>query len=337
MLLTNRWDISYQYELNKVDDFWELELSGSLPWDLNSRPRNNKGTVSLAEVKPEDHILVLHFDDNCLGPSHLTSEEKAKWSDVFRGLSKANFKKTIFVCHGAPPRLDRFNPNKFFEKDLPLDEAVLSEIKEIVGDRTVVLPSEASKKAWGFTNTVVIEPAMEPIHFPFSSQRMNRGVIIHPAPTADPHGSGYHHSKVVSTQLPIDIYGVDSLNEFPSVLPPLLAFNEAESYERWYDGLDTVSQRNVCLDLQDGSVTSLSSLTAMMCGVPVVGNGVWNGDLIKHGITGYASVNLHEVRNYLVFLLKNPDISIRLGKQARSYISERRPFEQFVKKWRSLL
>lgn len=337
MLLTNRWDVSYQYELNKVESFWELELPGSLPWDLNTRPCNNRGTVSLEEVSPEDHTLVLHFDDNCLGPSHLSEHEKNRWSGVFRTLSQAKFKKTIFVCHGSPPRIDRFNPNKFFEKNLPLDEKILDEIKSLIGDRIVVVHSEAAKKAWGFQNPLVIKPAMEAVHFPFSLQRMNRGLLIHPAPTADPHGSGYHHAKVVSMQLPLDLYGVDSLNEFPGILPKNQALDNNTAYDRWYSGLDVIAQRNVCLDLQDSSTSALSSLTSMMCGVPVVGNGIWNGDLIKHGVTGYASLDLHEVRNYLVFLLKNPEVSIRLGKQARRFLIETRPFEEFVAKWRVLL
>lgn len=337
MLVTNRWDVAYQYELNKAEDFWELEVPGALAWDLNTRPCNHKGVVNLADLNSESHTLILHFDDNCLGPSHLSNEDKQKWSAVFRTLSQAKFKKTVFVCHGSPPRLDRFNPQKFFEKNLPLDEGVLAEIKALVGDRTVVLPSESAKKAWGFPNSEVILPAMQDIHFPFSLQRMNRGLLIHPAPTADPHGSGYHHSKVVSTQLPIDIYGTDSLNEFPSVLPQLQATDNLTAYERWYEGLNTISQRSVCLDLQDGSPTAMSALTAMMCGVPVVGNGVWNGDLLKHGITGYSSLDLHEIRNYLVFLLKNPEISIRLGKQARQMLVDKRPFSTFVKKWRALL
>lgn len=335
-MLTNRWDLAYQYELNKVADFKEIEVPGSLPWDFNIRPCNHKGIVRFSEIDITDS-LVLHFDDNCLGPNHLSKEDRLKWSEVFRTLAKMPFQKTIFVCHGAPPRKDRFNPSSFFQKDLPLDDETLLDIKEIVGDRIVVVPSESAKKAWGFEKSVVIEPAMEEFNFPFQTQRINRGVIIHPAPTADPHGSGYHHSKVVSTSLPIDIYGVDSLNEFPSILPTVQSSDNPTAYQRWYEGLDLIAQSNVCLDLQDGSVTALSALTAMYCGVPVVGNGIWNSDLIKHGITGYSSVELHEIRNYLIFLLKNPEISIRMGKQARRHVIQTRPFSQFATKWKALL
>jgi hypothetical protein len=335
-MLTNRWDLAYQYELNKVSDFKEIEVPGSLPWDLNVRPCNHRGVIKVEDIKKDDS-LVLHFDDNCLGPSHLTQEDRLKWSEVFRTLANFPFQKIIFVCHGAPPRKDRFNPNSFFQKDLPLDDETLGAIKDIVRDRVVVMPSKSAQKAWGFENSVVIEPAMEEFNFPFNIKKINRGIIIHPAPTADPHGSGYHHSKVVSTELPIDIYGNDSLNEFQSVLPPLLATDNSTAYQRWYDGLDIISESNVCLDLQDGSVSAMSCLTAMYCGVPVVGNGIWNSDLIKHGITGYSSVDLHEIRNYLIFLLKNPDISIRMGKQARKHALQTRPFSQFVKKWRELL
>lgn len=335
-MLTNRWDLSYQYELNKVADFKEIEVPGSLPWDFNTRPCNHKGVVGFGEIDQSD-LLVLHFDDNCLGPSHLSSDDRSKWSEVFRVLAKKSFKRTIFVCHGAPPRKDRFNPSSFFQKDLPLDEETLESIKGVVGNRIVVVPSESAKKAWGFENSIVIEPAMEEYNFPFHVQRINRAAIIHPAPTADPHGSGYHHSKVVSTGLPVDIYGVDSLNEFPSILPVIQASDNPTAYQRWYEGLDTIAKNNVCLDLQDANITAMSALTAMYCGVPVVGNGIWNGDLIKHGVTGYSSVDLHEIRNYLIFLLKNPEVSIRMGKQARRHVLQTRPFSQFVNKWRALL
>lgn len=337
MLVTNRWDLAYQYELNKVAEFWELTLPGSLSWDYNTRPCNQKGVVGLDQIDLHKDTLVLHFDDNCLGPSHLGKEEKENWSEVFRALSELPFSKTVFVCHGAPPRQDRFNPSKFFEKELPLDEEALYQIRNIVGDRIVVMPSEVAKASWGFQKSIVIEPSMEPIHFPFSLQRVNRGLIIHPAPTADPHGSGYHNLKVVSTQLPVDLYGVDSLNEFPSIVPQTTATNNSEAYHRWYQSLDLIAQRNFCLDLQDANTASLSTLTAMLCGLPVIGNGIWNGDLIRQGVTGYASIDLHEIRNYIVFLLKNPDISLRLGKQARRYALDKRPFDGFAKKWRGVL
>jgi len=334
-MLTNLFDPIYQYELNKIDKFWIL--CKSIDWDYQARPNNFAGSVDFEDCELSKETLILHFDDNCLGLGHLSREAKDKMSAEFLNLAKSKFKKIIFVCHGAPPRKDRFNVQSFFQKDLPLDDELFTNIKTIIGDRLVVVPSVSCQKAWGFENSVVIEPSFELVNFPFSVNKINRSLIIHPAPPSDPHGSGYHYSALVSLDLPVDLYGQDSLNQFRSVLPNIQADENKTAYHFWYSGLDTISQYNACLDLQDGYPTSLSTLTSMSCGVPVVGNGIWNSDLILHGITGYSALNLLEVRNYLLFLIKNPEVSIRLGKRARRSVEEKRPFSTFVKKWRSIL
>jgi hypothetical protein len=334
-MITNKWDPSYQYELNKVEKSWLIETSSD--WDFNLRPNNFAGNVSFEDIHLKNETLVVHFDDNCLGFSHLSKEARDKMAAEFLTLAKAPAKKIIFVCHGAPPRKDRFNVESFFQKDLPLDDELFSEIKALIGERLVVVPSSACQKAWNFPNSIVIEPSFELLNFPFSINKTNRALIIHPSPPNDPHGSGYHYSALVSLDLPVDLYGRDSLNQFPCILPEFEAHDNKTSFHRWYMGLDLISQHNACLDLSDGDSSALSALTAMSCGIPVVGNGIWSGDLILHGVTGYSALNLLEVRNYLLFLIKNPEVSIRLGKRARRFVEEKRPFASFVKKWRSIL
>jgi hypothetical protein len=334
-MITNRLEPAYQYELNKVVDFWDIDSERL--WDYNTYPYNFAGSVKLSEIDISKETLVLHFDDNCLGFSHLNPEDREKMAHQFLSLANAPFGRIIFVCHGSPPRQDRFNPESFFQKDLSLDEGTFQEIKKVVGERLVVLPSMQAQKAWGFEKSVVIEPSFELSNFPFSCNKVNRSIIIHPSPPNDPHGSGYHVSALVSLDLPVDLYGVDSLNQFKSVLPDFSASDNSSAMHRWYSGLDIISQYNACLDLQDGTCSALSTLTAMSCGVPVVGNGIWNSDLILHGVTGYSALNLLEVRNYLLFLMKNPEIAVRLGKRARRHVQEKRPFSTFVKKWRSIL
>jgi 1,2-diacylglycerol 3-alpha-glucosyltransferase len=72
---------------------------------------------------------------------------------------------------------------------------------------------------------------------------------------------------------------------------------------------------------------------AMAQGTPSVGaNGCGIADVIRHGKTGYLANNLEEFSEYVIKLLKDDDLRIEMGKNAK-IIAENYRMEQIAKIW----
>jgi len=78
--------------------------------------------------------------------------------------------------------------------------------------------------------------------------------------------------------------------------------------------------------LEDGYNTA--SLEAMAAGMPVLGN-LHPGSPIEHGVSGFLSDDPDELRQYAGILLKNRDLAIKMGREARKILIERFSMSRF--------
>ena len=81
----------------------------------------------------------------------------------------------------------------------------------------------------------------------------------------------------------------------------------------------------------------ISALDAQACGVPVVTRAI-NGlfETVKHGVTGYLGRNPEEIKNYIILLLKDKQLNIKLGRQAKDFAGKSFLPEVIVKQWLKL-
>ncbi len=81
----------------------------------------------------------------------------------------------------------------------------------------------------------------------------------------------------------------------------------------------------------------ISALDAEACGVPVVTRAI-NGllETVRHGETGFLGRNPEEIKKYIILLLKDKELNIRLGRKAKEFAEKSFLPEAIVKQWLKL-
>lgn len=81
----------------------------------------------------------------------------------------------------------------------------------------------------------------------------------------------------------------------------------------------------------------MSALDMESCGVPVVtraANGLF--ETVRHGETGFLGRNPEEIKKYIILLLKDKELNIRLGRKAKEFAEKSFLPELLVKQWLKL-
>lgn len=80
-----------------------------------------------------------------------------------------------------------------------------------------------------------------------------------------------------------------------------------------------------------------TALEMEACAIPVV-NKATGGflDTVKHGVTGLQGKNYDEIKRYIIMLLKDKELNLRLGRQAHEFASSAFLPEKIIKQWLKL-
>ena len=102
---------------------------------------------------------------------------------------------------------------------------------------------------------------------------------------------------------------------------------KAEIYYKTTVGVTNFTPETFCI----------SAVELEACGVPLV-NMAWGGVLntVKHNETGLLAKNNSELKEYIIFLLKDRELNIKLGRQAKEFADEAFLPENIVKQWLNL-
>ena len=82
---------------------------------------------------------------------------------------------------------------------------------------------------------------------------------------------------------------------------------------------------------------AMSAVDMEACGVPVVTRAV-SGlfEAVHHGETGFLGYNLEEIKKYIILLLKDKELNLRLGRNAKDHAEKTFSPEVVVKQWLKL-
>jgi len=86
----------------------------------------------------------------------------------------------------------------------------------------------------------------------------------------------------------------------------------------------------------DLETVEMSQLEAMATGMPIVGT-PHPGCLIEDGKNGFVSSDPEILREKIMLLLKDRDLAVRLGENARQTVAEKYGFEKYRKEWNQVL
>jgi len=337
MYLTYRWNVIYQYELNRLGNFDYLDLPNVFPWNHSARPfSENCKFVKIEDIELKKYkALVLHFNDMILSPGKNVHSD---FGEIFRKLSKIPIKK-VFVCHSSPALEGRFEPDFYFDENLKVDAETKKELEDFICDDLVVFPNIETQNLWNFKKSVIIEPTLSYQHYPYVDKTKNKFISVSPFLATNPQYSGYKVFDKVCLGLGVDVIGKDPLGIAKEVVAPTI---EEKSYhasiKNFYDYLDFIGQYSCYLNTHIREPWHHNLYESMLLGsAPVTTNYFGESKIIKNGYNGFYSNNVYELRNYAIYLLANPLRAIEMGQNARKTALKKFSSSKFYEKWMKLL
>ena len=339
-ILSYRWHVAHQYELYKlasmvtlVDD---LGTKVTRAWDFGQRPLPNNVVFRpwrAIDAKQFD-LAILHFDENVLAPANTNGALGPDWGAAFRFFMENVRLPKIAICHGTPQFHGQYDVNYRGEDLLQVIETTRQELVNYIGDTVVVCNSHQAAKEWGFRRSRVIWHGFDPEEFP--AALYERGILspLGPAVMSRPHYRGYFLYQKVFENFP---------REFaPSTLavrePGGWRFGNAYARAKFKNYVNEIRGYSVYFNPTLRSPMPRARGEAMMCGLVTVNAN--NHDVerfVRNGVNGFYSNNADELREYLLYLMRNPDAARRIGTEGRKTAIAAFHISRYLAEWQSLI
>ena len=216
------------------------------------------------------------------------------------------------------------------EHTLPMtnwDEEQLAEARSMRGDLNVFI-SDYSIDAWGWqkdNDTFVIHHGVDDGLFKPREDIERKPVILSVVNDWINRNwcCGFDIWQQVAKELPTKVVGkTPGLSESAKDVNELVRFYQ-----------------NSLIFLNTSTVSPVPTalLEAMSCGCAVVSTATCMiPEIIQHGVNGFISNDMDELRETLILLLNNPDIAERVGKEARATILDKFNVDMFVENWNQI-
>lgn len=340
-VLSYRWHCAHQYELYKLPhDFTlitDLGTQMSVGWDYDARPlRPNARLLPFGAVNPDDFdVAILHFDENVLNPEYTNGVISDDWGKSFKYMRQNLKVPMVAICHGTPQFVGMYNLN-YSGADLgKVMEPTRESLVEFLGDIPVVLNSHQAKKGWGFKNSRVIWHGFDPTEFPQSTYR--KGILSLGGSLKErPHYRGYYLYREVFESFPAE-FEPESL-DVP--VPDSWIEPNSNGYARmkFRNYVDNIRDYSVYFNPTLRSPMPRSRGEAMMCGLATVSARNHDVDMfIKNGENGFYSDEPAELREYLLFLMRNPEKAREIGERGRALAIDLFNHDRYLNAWQELL
>jgi hypothetical protein len=337
-ILAYRWHTPFQYELHKLPhDFTLVTGLGTRycdHWDFAERPiAANVRMVPIERADPRDFdVAIAQFDEFVLSPKNTLGALPADWGTAFKWFRENVSLPTIAVCHGMPQFHGQFDP-KYAKPDLlqPIEDE-RRKLVELLADTPVVTTSHQAEREWGFRRARTIWPASDPCEFPPGT--FDRGVLTSLAagtPRAHDRGRAMQDKVLAgSTGLALETLFVPD----PS---PSLRGNEF-AVARYRNYVDALRRHCAYFNPVQRIPMARSRIEAMLCGMPTVSAASDDVSMfIENGVNGFYSNEPDELRDQLLFIVRNPDRGREIGMRARTTALHEFHPERFVAQWQSVL
>lgn len=184
----------------------------------------------------------------------------------------------------------------------------------------VVAISPLKQRSWNMTSADVVRTGINVDDYPVATQEKAHGLRIsnhfnkrRRILLADFHDACF-------SDLPIEFVGENDDMVGVSAATDWADLKRRIAQARFY--IHTAE-----IELEDGY--NMASVEAMACGLPVLGNR-HPSSVIEHGVTGFLSDDSSELRGYAEQLLRDRELSLRMGRAAREQVAEIFSHERFV-------
>lgn len=331
-ILTYRWHVPHQYELYKLPYEFALatDVGTSMTnhWAFNKRPLpKNAHLVPIEDIKVSNYDLaVLHFDENVLSPQNTNGVIPANWGETFRWFQENVKLPKVAICHGTPQFFGQYDGDYRGANLMEPIEEERQRLVEFLGDTLVVTNSHQAYNEWQFRRSKVIWHGFDPTEFPPGTYEKG---ILSPI-TSRPHYRGHFLYRKVFEGFP---------NEFrPSPLyvpdPDLFYTEAAYAVGKFREYVNTVRRFSVYFNPTLRSPMPRARGEAMMCGLVTVSADNHDVDrFIENGVNGFRSSDAGELREMLLFLMKNPTATRKIGAAGRRTAMDLFNHDRYLNAW----
>ncbi len=228
----------------------------------------------------------------------------------------------ILVCHNRRSYLETTVDNDF-KKGKAQYKKVLDRIRDHF---SFVFISESKRDDYGLPGEV-IPPGLKVSEYGGYTGEVAEVLRVGNSMRARDRMFDVGFQEAVCAGIPNRVVGFD---------PDIPHANPSKSF----DDLLAAYRRLRCLlhvtreEYEDGY--NLSTLEAMACGMPVVSL-TNRTSPITHGIDGFASGEVEELREYVNELLKDVELARRIGAKGRETVAQKFPLDAFAQRWRETL
>ncbi|MBA4372481.1 MAG: glycosyl transferase [Thermodesulfovibrio sp.] len=339
-ILTHRWHCAHQYELYKLPHEFTLATGTGTGitdyWEYDKRPLPpNAQMQDIREVRIKDYDLaIVHFDENVLAPENTNGiiAPAWGWGETLKWFRKNVKLPMVAVCHGTPQFHGQYNIH-YREPDLmQVIEKERVKLVDFMCDVLVIANSFQAQREWDFRKSKVIWHGFDPAEF--YPARYERGILamLEKAMLNRPHYNGYFQYREVFDEFPGE-YAPTMLHvPEPNVL--YAKNSNAYAYAKFRNYVDEIRQYSIYFNPTLRSPMPRSRGEAMLCGLVTVSMNNHDVDMfIRNGVNGFYSNDAYELREYLRYLLKNPEQCRKIGLEGRKTAMDIFNNDRYLKAW----
>lgn len=340
-ILTYRWHVPHQYELYKSGHYFFLVRgTGSSmcdQWEYGQRPLPANATfINIEDVRESDFDLaLLHFDENVLNHENTNGHLGPEWGAAFRHFVEHLNLPKVAICHGTPQFHGQYTPGYDKPDLMTVIEPARAALVNYVKDIEIVCNSHQAQREWGFHKSRVIWHGFDPSEF--LPATYSKGILspLGPLVKSRPHYRGlYLYQQVFSPEFPQAF-----LPETLSVPNPDIDYvDNVFAIAKYKNYVDQIRQYSVYFNPTLRSPMPRARCEPMMCGVVTVNANNHDVDMfIKNGVNGFYSNDPDELREQLLYLMRNPDATRKMGAEARKTAIDVFNHDRYLADWAALL
>lgn len=340
-VLSYRWHCAHQYELHKLPYEFTL-VTGlgpgmTMEWEYEQRPlRRNVSFKHVSEIKQSDYdIAILHFDENVLYPQLGNGVMPGNWGASFKWFME-NIKSIpkIAICHGTPQFKNQYTSIFMENSDIQVLTKERQDMIDYMGNTLVICNSHQARKEWKFSNSKTIWHGFDPTEF--YPCTYSKGILtLGNAMKERPHYRGYFLYNSIINGIPEkDTPSALSVQKPTQYIPNTNEY----AYAKFRNYVDAIRQFSIYLNPTLRSPMPRSRGEAMMCGLVIVSADNHDvSNFIQNRINGFYSNEPGELRDYLLYLLKNPEITEKVGRAGRDTAIDIFNHDRYLEAWRTAI
>jgi len=339
-VLTYRWHVPHQYELYKLPHKFTLATgivnNFTKEWAFDQRPMPaNARFVPVQKIREKDYDLaIIHFDENVLDWQNTNNVLDQSWGANFKYFMEEVSLPKVAICHGTPQFYGQYNnPNVDPSIALKTIEESRARLVDYLKDTQVICNSYQAQAEWQFKKSQVIWQGFDPTEY--QPAKFNKGILsLGKAMKERPHYRGYDVFQKVFEGIPEEWHP----QHFKVEEPPYEKNTNRYANAKYTNYIDAVRDYSIYFNPTIRSPMPRSRGEAMMCGLTSVSLLNHDVDLfIKNGVNGFYSSNPEELREYLLYLLRNPEMNKKIGLEGRKTSMDVFNHDRYLNAWSNLI